>query len=490
MFENAQLGRSLDRETYQQREPGLREALLDAQFRLAAANFSVVVVVAGVEGSGKGETVNLLLDWMDARGIETHALGKPSEGEKERPEFYRYWKRLPPKGRLGIFFGSWYTRPISQHSLGELEDVAFEDSLRRIQDFERMLEAEGVLLVKLWLHIDKKQQKKRFQELESHPDTAWRVTRKDWRYHKSYEEFTRSASRALRRTHSAGAPWEVVEAWDSRYRHLRAAEVLLEAIEARLARPSERCFEKPPLPEPVQPNILSRLDLSLKAAPEARKQMRELQWSIGRRFRQLRKRDRSLVIVFEGCDAAGKGGAIRRILHGLDARFYQVIQVSAPSPEERARPYLWRFWRCLPRHGHLTIFDRSWYGRVLVERLEGFCSPHDWQRAYSEINDFEEQLVESGCGVLKFWLSISPEEQLRRFQEREATGFKRYKITDEDWRNREKWGGYEAAACDMIEHTSSDLAPWTLVEAEDKDFARLKVLQTVHEHLREVLKKE
>jgi len=490
MFENAQLGRTLDRDSYQHREPELREALLDAQFRLAQADFSVVLVVAGVEGSGKGETVNLLLNWMDARGIETHALGKPSEGEKERPEFYRYWKRLPPKGRVGIFFGSWYTRPISRHSLGKLDDVGFEDSLRRIEDFERMLEAEGVLLIKLWLHIDKKQQKKRFKQLEEHPDTAWRVTGRDWRYHRSYDEFARSASRALRRTHSAGAPWEVVEAWDTRYRHVRAAEVVLQALEGHLARPRAEPSEKPELPVSTMPNILSRLDLSQKAEYEVRKQIRELQWRIGRQARELQKKQRSLVIVFEGSDAAGKGGSIRRILHGLDARFYQVIQVAAPDSEERARPYLWRFWRRLPRHGHFTIFDRSWYGRVLVERLEGFCHPRDWQRAYSEINDFEEQLVKSGCGVLKFWLAISQEEQLRRFQQREALGFKRYKITEEDWRNRDKWQAYEAAACDMIEHTSSDLAPWTLVEAEDKDFARLKVLSTVNAHLRQVLKPE
>lgn len=481
MFESAQLGRKVDRETFAKREPELREALLDAQLRLATAGFSVVIVVAGAEGAGKGETVNLLLNWLDARGVETHALGAPSEEEVERPEYFRFWRRLPGKGRIGIFFGSWYTRPISQHSLGNLSDAGMEDGLRRIQEFEQMLEDEGVLLVKFWLHITRDQQKKRFRDLAKNPETAWRVTKLDWRYHKTYNEFVTSASRAIRRTSSGQSPWHIIESWDARYRHLAVAETLLNAIEERLAAEKPASPPSPVLPSPVVPNVISSLDLSVNV-PEAdyRRELSRLQLGVGRLARGMQDRKRSAVLVFEGSDAAGKGGAIRRVTQALDARFYQVVQIAAPSDEELARPYLWRFWRNIPRWGHVTIFDRSWYGRVLVERLEGLCAPRDWQRAFSEINAFEEQLVISGSTVLKFWLTTSKDEQLRRFQEREATGFKRYKITDEDWRNREKWDAYQAAACDMIERTSSELAPWTLVEAEDKYFARLKVLQTVH----------
>lgn len=482
MFESAQLGRKIDRETFARREPEIREALLDAQLRLASANFSVVIVVAGAEGAGKGDTVNMLLNWLDARGIETHALGAPSEEERERPEYYRFWRRLPGKGRIGIFFGSWYTRPISEHSLGNLDEAGLEDGLRRIADFERMLEDEGVLLVKFWLHITKDQQKKRFKALARNPDTAWRVTKLDWRYHKTYDQFVNSASRAIRRTSTGQSPWHIIEAWDERYRHLTVAETLLEAIEQRLAADAPPAAVEPVLPAPVRPNVISTLDLARAVPEEAyRRELMRRQLAIGRMARELQDRQRSAVLVFEGSDAAGKGGAIRRLTQALDARFYQVVQVAAPSDEERARPYLWRFWRTLPRRGHVTIFDRSWYGRVLVERLEGFAAPSDWQRAYGEINAFEEQLVLSGCSVLKFWLTTSKEEQLRRFQEREAMGFKRYKITGEDWRNREKWDAYEAAASDMIERTSSELAPWTLVEAEDKFHARLKVLRTVEE---------
>jgi len=195
------------------------------------------------------------------------------------------------------------------------------------------------------------------------------------------------------------------------------------------------------------------------------------------------------VLLFEGNDAAGKGGSIRRITQALDARTYRIIPVAAPTEEERAQPYLWRFWRHLPRKGRVAIFDRSWYGRVLVERVEGFCTHADWMRAYGEINDFEEQLVRNRTVVIKFWLAISQEEQLKRFKEREKIGFKRFKITEEDWRNREKWPLYEQAVCDMIDRTSTEIAPWTLVEANNKWYARLKVLKTVCTRIEKALNK-
>jgi AMP-polyphosphate phosphotransferase len=191
----------------------------------------------------------------------------------------------------------------------------------------------------------------------------------------------------------------------------------------------------------------------------------------------------SVIMVVEGNDAAGKGGCIRRVTGALDARMYQVIPIAAPSEEERAQPYLWRFWRHLPRKGRVTIFDRSWYGRVLVERVEGYCSEADWMRAYSEINDFEAQMVRHHLLVIKFWLTITKDEQLQRFEAREKTGFKRFKITEEDWRNREKWEEYEMAVCDMVDRTSTKLAPWTLVEANNKYFARIKVLKTLCEQI-------
>ncbi|MFN0146344.1 MAG: polyphosphate:AMP phosphotransferase [Dehalococcoidia bacterium] len=488
MFESAQLGRKIDKATFKAREPEIREALLDAQLRLKTAGFSVVVVVAGAEGAGKGEAVNLLLSWLDARGVETHALGAPSEEEGDRPEYYRFWRLLPPRGSAGIFFGSWYTRPITQHSLAELDDAGMEDGLRHIVEFEQMLLDEGVLVIKLWLHITKEQQKERFKALARHRETAWRVTKRDWLLHKTYDAFVLSASRAIRRTSTGSAPWHVIEAADAHYRDLTVAETILGAIEHRLA----VATPAPPQPEPVPPpaalNVISGLDLTKTvAAPAYRSELVRRQQTIGRLARGLAAKRRSVVLVFEGSDAAGKGGCIRRVTQALDARFYDVVQIAAPTDEERARPYLWRFWRRLPRAGHITIFDRSWYGRVLVERVEGFCAAGDWQRAYGEINAFEEQLTAAGVVVIKFWLATSKDEQLRRFQERETLGFKRYKITPEDWRNRERWDDYIACAADMVDRTSSELAPWTLVEAEDKYYARLKVLSTLESALDNVV---
>ncbi len=489
MFEVAELGQKLDRETFDARAPALRERLLDAQYRLKQANFPVIILIGGVEGAGKGETVNLLLEWLDSRGITTHALGKPDKEEKERPEYYRFWRRLPPKGSIGIFFGSWYTRPIVARALGDSDEAQFDRDLARIVEFERMLASEGTLLLKFWMHVTKKQQRQRFKKLESDPDTAWRVTSRDWKFHARYDEFVQISSHALRRTSTGVAPWEIIEAHDSRFRHMTVAEKICGALEQRLD-----AAPPPPPPEPIacpspEPiNLINQLDLTARIPPdEYEVLLKRHQGRVGTLSRQLHSHRRSVVIVFEGPDAAGKGGCIRRITQCVDARFYRVIPIAAPTDEERAQPYLWRFWRHLPGRGKYTLFDRSWYGRVLVERVEGFCAPDDWRRAFVEINAFEEQLVESGTLLLKFWLAISPEEQLLRFREREATGYKRYKLTDEDLRNHEKWPYYETAACEMFARTSTEMAPWTLVEAENKLHARIKVLKTLSGRLEAAL---
>jgi polyphosphate:AMP phosphotransferase len=484
MFEAAELGQKLSKKAYAERVPRLREGLIDAQYRARDAGISVVMVLAGVEGSGKGETINLLLEWMDARGISVHALGLPSQEEAERPFFFRFWRRLPPKGEIGIFFGSWYSSPIIEHALGECSRPDFEKRLDRIVAFERMLVDEGTLLLKYWLHLSKDQQRKRFKELADDPRTSWRVTDEDWAFHGVYDDFIDVSARALQRTDTGNAPWEVVEASNRRFRNASVAAHMTEALEKRLAQPPPSPSPPEPLPQPREKNVIRALDLSLSLDRETyEEKLERWQTRLGRLARRLGPAGRCAVFVFEGTDAAGKGGCIRRLYRAMDARFYRVIPVGAPSEEERAHPYLWRFWRNLPRRGHVTIFDRSWYGRVLVERIEGLAEPEAWRRAYGEIRDFEEQLVDAGVVLLKFWLAISPDEQLRRFLERQETGYKRYKMTDEDWRNRERWAAYEAAASEMVERTGTDQAPWTLVEAEDKLHARIVVLRTVCERL-------
>jgi polyphosphate:AMP phosphotransferase len=481
MFETAEVGNLIEQKLFDREAPRVRHELLSAQRELASSKTSLVILVSGVEGGGKSETVNLLMEWMDARGIDTQALwGEPSDEEKERPEFWRFWRVLPPTGRTTIFIGSWYTRPILDRAFGKLSEAKLAQKMDRIVEFEKMLVREGTLLVKFWLHLSRSAQKSRLKRLESDPKTRWRVSKLDWKFFKRYEELRSASEEALRRTNTPHAPWTIVEATDSNYRSLSVARTLTQALRARL-QPAPAAERTPPEPPQVsRPNVISRLDLTHSLSKEKyERKIHELQAQLNRLTRKLFKERRSMILVFEGPDAAGKGGAIRRLTHVMDARDYRVISVGAPTDEERAHPYLWRFWRHLPRLGRVTIYDRSWYGRVLVERLEGFCTEEEWRRAYGEINQFEEQLTDFGIVLLKFWLAIGPDEQLRRFKERQTTPYKQYKISAEDWRNRAKWEGYEAAACDMIERTSTAYAPWTLVEANDKDFARMKIFRTV-----------
>ena len=481
MFESAEIGHKLAKSRFKREEPRVRKRLLDLQYRLLdKKGFQVIVLVNGVDGAGKGETVNLLNEWMDPRHIQTHAFGPLTDVERDRPEMWRFWKALPPKGHIGILFGSWYTDPVMERVTGVDKRPRFERRLARIRAFERMLVAEGVLLLKFWFHLSKKAQKKRLKDLASNKRTAWRVTKEEWKNFERYDEFVDVCEDALRATSTGEAPWDVIEGSDHEYRSLTAARLLEDALAARLK--GERPELSPAAPPPAPPldgrTLLASFDYKRKlVGDDYSKKLVKLQSRLAMLTRSSKMRERSLVMVFEGMDAAGKGSTIRRITPAMDARFYRLIPIAAPSEEERAQPYLWRFWRQIPGHGHAVIFDRSWYGRVLVERVEKFASETDWMRAYGEINEFEEQLAESGAIVAKFWLSITPAEQLRRFKARQATVYKRFKITEEDWRNRKKWPAYERAVNDMIERTSTDPAPWNVIASDNKHFSRIETLE-------------
>lgn len=485
MFESAELGHKIDKEIYDAEVPVLREALLDAQFDLAEkAKFPVIILIGGVDGAGRGETVNLLNEWMDPRFIQTHGMGDPSDEEMERPMMWRFWRALPPKGKIGVFLGSWYTWPILNRVMGITKTAELDQSLERAKRLEKMLTDEGALIIKFWLHLSKEKQQARLQLLEKNPKTRWRVTKRDWEHYKRYDKFLSVHESVIRHTSTAEAPWIIVEGADARYRSLTVGKVILESIRKRLSEIDEKkktvVRAAPLLPSIDQLHILKTLDLTQKLEKKKfAEELEKYQGKLALLTRDPRFKEITVVAVFEGNDAAGKGGSIRRITSAVDACQYQVVPIAAPTEEERAQPYLWRFWRHVPRKGRVTIFDRSWYGRVLVERVEKFCSEADWMRAYHEINDFEAQLDRHQAVVVKFWLTISKEEQLRRFEERKQTGFKRFKITDEDWRNRDKWDAYEQAICDMVDRTSTKVAPWTLVEANDKNFARIKVLKTL-----------
>ena len=491
MFESAELGQKVDKATWKKEQPALREDLLAAQFELIEKKaFPVVILIAGVDGAGKGETVNLLNAWMDPRTIETQALELPSDEERRFPAMWRFWRVLPARGKLGIFFGSWYTAPILSRVAGNIDDSELESAVGEINRFERMLTDEGTLLLKFWFHLSKKAQKKRLKKLEKNPKTRWRVSKLDWKRFEHYDEFAEVSEHVLQRTSHGHAPWIVVEGSDERYRHLTVGKTLLGALRRRLdARPGDDSPSVLP-PDPIgSRNVIESLDLGKRLDDdEYDKRLEKLQGRLNLLSRHEKFERTGVVAVFEGNDAAGKGGAIRRVTAALDARRYRVHRIAAPTEEEQAHSYLWRFWRRIPPLGYFGIFDRSWYGRVLVERVEGFASDADWNRGYSEIRDFENELDEHGLVVVKFWLAISQEEQYRRFKAREETGYKRFKLTDEDWRNRDKWDEYVRAVSDMVDHTSTDVAPWTLVEAEDKRWARVKVLDTLCDRIEERLK--
>ena len=494
MFESAEIGHFIDKETYDREAPVLREALLEAQFELHQQKRSaVIVLINGIEGAGKGETVKLLSEWMDPRLIEVRTFDSQTDEELSHPPAWRYWRQLPAKGRMGVFFGNWYSQMLQGRVHGLYKNAVLDQAITGAERLEKMLCNEGAVIFKFWFHLSKKQMKERLQTLKDDPLHSWRISPLDWQQSKTYDKFVRYGERAIRRTSRDYAPWNIVEGIDPYYRSLTVGKILLEGLQAALQTPkvAARPAGVPPLPNKQgELTLLDCLDLTRHLAKDDyQEQLITEQARLSGLMRDKRMRRHSLIAVFEGNDAAGKGGSIRRVAAALDPRQYIIVPIAAPSEDERAQPYLWRFWRQVPARGKFTIFDRSWYGRVLVERVESFCTQADWMRAYGEINDFEEQLTAAGAIVVKFWLAIDKDTQLERFQEREEIPFKRFKITEEDWRKREKWDLYRNAVCDMVDRTSTEISPWTLVEANDKRWARVKVLRTINEALEAAFEK-
>jgi polyphosphate:AMP phosphotransferase len=500
MFETLDLAAALDKPEYRQRLEQLDIELPTLQRAVYEHRIPVLIVFEGWYASGRGDAIGRLVHRFDPRGTQVHVTHASSEEDRLRPWMWRFWQRLPGKGSIGIFDRSWYYLLWNRRFEKAIDAVTWERRLQEIDDFERQLVDDGAILIKLWLHIGQKEQKRRLKSWAKDEVQRWRVSDEDWNRHEHYRERLELAEAMLARTHTAIAPWSLIEAEDDRYRRARVLGTVAETLRRKLRErgvPDDRLRplpeeapegeELPPLAtEDTLPatysvcsdSLLARVDRTLTLDHEAyRSRLKAAQ----RRLRELEFLSYSqrlpVVVVFEGWDAAGKGGAIKRATARLDPRGYRVIPIAAPSRAELDRHYLWRFWKDLPKDGHWAIFDRSWYGRVLVERVEELCSEQEWRRAYQEINELERSLAHHGTVVVKFWLDISPEEQLRRFRRRESSPIRRHKITEEDWRNRAKWPEYHAAVSDMLRHTSTAYAPWTIVEAEDKRWARVKVCE-------------
>jgi polyphosphate:AMP phosphotransferase len=481
VFEVAEIGQKVSKAEFERRQPALRIGLVNAQYDLRDQDFPVVIVLAGSDRAGCTDVLHGLHEVMDGRYVETVALGRPTEEELERPHFWRYWRRLPRRGQIGAFLGAWPLDVIVDRLSGDIDDVQLEQRIEHIARFEETLADDGALLLKFWLHISKAELRKRLRRAKKDPDRYWQVDDRDRRLYRAFDEAVPIAERMIRGSSTGQAPWQIVESADARFRDLRIADAIHDGITRRLT--AARARAAAPRARRRAPRrgrtILETVDLRKTVRKDAyRAKLQQHQAVLSRLSRQARATNVSSILVLEGWDAAGKGGVIRRITAAMNPETYHLVPVAAPTEDERARHYLWRFWRHLPRAGHVTIFDRSWYGRVLVERVEGLARRAEWQRAYSEINDFEAQLCEHGILLLKFWLHIDREEQLRRFRKRQKTPFKKYKITEEDFRNRARWPEYTEAVHEMVGRTSSAHAPWHLVPANSKRWARIEVLET------------
>lgn len=461
----------------------------------------IAIVFEGFGASGKGTMINQLIQPLDPRGFLVYSIQRPTDEEIKRPYLCRFFSKLPSKGRITLFDRSWYRKVLNDRidkitSKEELE-CAFDD----INNFEKLLTDDGMIIIKFFLYITKKEQKERFDKLMKSKETAWRVKKRDLRQNEQYRGYLKMNNEMLENTDTKNAPWTIIEAMDFNYAQVKVMKMVVARLEEELLKrndllkvqnqvtrignteldistyPNEMEYD-----EDVRTHVLAGIDLSKDISKEDyKKKLHKLGKKLALLHSDMHRKKVSVILVFEGWDASGKGGAIKRITKNLDPRGYEVIPISAPNDIERAHHYLWRFYNRFPKAGHLAIYDRSWYGRVLVERVEGFCSEEEWRRAYHEINEMEKHLHNSGALILKFWLHIDKDEQERRFKARQLNPEKTWKITKEDWRNREKWDEYVNAIDEMLVKTSTTYAPWVVIEGNSKHYARIKVLETVVE---------
>lgn len=482
MLETAEIGQSLDRPAYDKMVPDLRTKLIQAQLSLREAGFPVIIIVTGDDLAGRREVVDLLSEWMDPRFIDTQSFGEVSEHEKAHPLFWRYWQALPPAGRIAVLTNAWPTYLLAKRLTGKLGRKQAAQFAIEGRAFETTLSDEGALILKIYLHLPPKQLRRLTASFDG-PLLSQEATVLRKHLQKHTGRTLAVIEQTLAETTIPQCPWNVIESADRHYRNVTVGRLVLDRINEQIKR---RRARKPAARAVIvgasaeTRTILDTVDLSVKLSdPEYQRRMGDLKTRLNDLAISAHKKRIGVVAAFEGWDASGKGGTIRRLVQSMNAPLYRVIPIAAPSADERAYHYLWRFWKHIPPRGRFVVFDRTWYGRVLVERVEGFATEPQWRRAYDEINDFERQLTDDGMILLKFWLHISKDEQLRRFKERERVPFKRYKIGPDDYRNRQKWNQYDVAVNEMIARTSTPTAPWHIIPSNDKQYARVKVLSEV-----------
>ena len=494
MLEKIDLSKKVDKKTYRRVMDEAEEKLGLLQRECKDAGIPVILVFEGMGAAGKGVQINRLIQALDPRGFDVYACDRPTEDEQMRPFLWRYWTKTPAKGRIAVFDRSWYRSVQVDRFDGLTPEDKLGDAYQDILSFEKQLCDDGTVIMKFFLYIDKDEQKRRFKKLEGSKETSWRVTDEDWNRNKYFGRYLKMNEEMLEKTDTDYAPWVIIEAVDKDYAALKIASTVMDRLEYELehSRPEEEKTaqgQEAKIRERFKNGVLSGIDLSKSLTEEEYKtRLKKLQKRLAELHSELYRLRIPVVIGFEGWDAGGKGGAIKRLTSNLDPRGYRVNPTAAPNDIEKVHHYLWWFWNNVPKAGHIAVFDRTWYGRVMVERIEGFCSEAEWRRAYQEINEMESHMANAGAVVLKFWLHIDKDEQERRFRERQANPTKQWKITDEDWRNREKWDQYEEAVNEMLIRTSTTYAPWIVVEGNDKRYARVKVLQTVVDALEKKVK--
>ena len=493
MLEKVDLSKKMEKAEVKEKLSQMGNELSRLQRECKEKNLPVMIVFEGLGAAGKGVQINRLIQALDPRGFQVYSVNKETEEERMRPFLWRFWTKTPAKGRFAIFDRSWYRRVLSDRFDGLTLPSDIPAAFSDIQCFERQLSDDGTLIIKLFLYISKEEQKKRFKRLLDNKETRWRVSKEDLERNKDYEAYLEMNEEMLEKTDTDYAPWNIIEATDKDYASVKIISTVVASLRDALEAQGKKEKEEadPGEKNPYKVGVLSGVDLT-KAYEhsEYKEELDKLQKRIELLHNELYKLRIPVVLAFEGWDAAGKGGAIRRLTSHMDPRGYAVHPTSSPNDIEKVHHYLWRFWNNMPKAGHVAIFDRTWYGRVMVERIEGFCTEREWKRAYQEINEMEAHLVNSGVLVLKFWLHIDKDEQERRFKSRMETPEKQWKITEEDWRNREKWDAYEEAVDEMLLRTSTTYAPWIVVEANSKYYARVKVLKTVVDAMEKRVREE